>query len=357
MRSIYLLGWALLGSSLLSFAAAAQGQPQGQPVSAPDAPTDDPKGSVPRNTILVKGAWSSASDATTPLPEGGRIDGGVYINDYFGLTYKLATHWEQNHSGPPPSDSGYYVLGQLESPKSSDGTLAGNMLIAAQDMFFTPTPASNALELVTYTKDHLGKVFKVERAPTQVQIANHSFIRFDYTSPVAGLHWYVLATQIRCHMVEFVLTSRDPKLAERLIKDMNTLQLPADAGADGGKGGGGAPVCIKDYASPENTIARENPISTDRRFNPVPVRIVIDRDGKVKHIHFLSAFPEQAKTIGDALAQWRFKPYLVDGQAVEVETGIMFGRARRTVPPPQPRSRAGATTAGIGNSTPLQATH
>ena len=87
------------------------------------------------------------------------------------------------------------------------------------------------------------------------------------------------------------------------------------------------PVCIKDYARDENVIARVDPVFTEHRFNPVPVRIIIDKEGKVKHIHFLSAFPDQAKAITDALKQWKFKPYLRDGQPVEVETGIMFGRA------------------------------
>jgi hypothetical protein len=61
----------------------------------------------------------------------------------------------------------------------------------------------------------------------------------------------------------------------------------------------------------------------------VPVRIVVDKEGRVKHIHFLSAFPEQAKSIGDALMQWRFKPYMLDGQPVEVEPGLLFGRSTR----------------------------
>jgi len=74
-------------------------------------------------------------------------------------------------------------------------------------------------------------------------------------------------------------------------------------------------------------IARVDPVFSERRFNPVPVRIIIDKDGKVKHIHFLSSFPDQAKAIADALGQWKFKRYLRNGQPTEVETGIMFGRA------------------------------
>ncbi|MGA7566788.1 MAG: energy transducer TonB, partial [Terriglobales bacterium] len=60
---------------------------------------------------------------------------------------------------------------------------------------------------------------------------------------------------------------------------------------------------------------------------PAPVRIIIDKEGKVKHIHLISAFPDQAKAITDALEQWKFRPYAIDGKPAEVETGILFGRA------------------------------
>jgi hypothetical protein len=85
-------------------------------------------------------------------------------------------------------------------------------------------------------------------------------------------------------------------------------------------------------------VRKVDPILADRRFNPIPVRIIIDTEGKVKHVHFLSAFPEQAKGITDALLQWRFKPYLRDGQPVEVETGIMFGRTPLPATPPSTAS-------------------
>jgi hypothetical protein len=103
--------------------------------------------------------------------------------------------------------------------------------------------------------------------------------------------------------------------------------LPAEASPSGGEGGGAFPVCVKDYATDEHLIARVDPILTEHRFTPVPVRIIIDQSGKVKHIHFLSSFPDQATAIATALQQWKFKPYLKDGQPVEVETGIMFGHA------------------------------
>jgi hypothetical protein len=284
-----------------------------------------PQTKVPEGVILVKGAWSSASDSVTPLPESGSVTNNVFHNQYFGLTYTLPPGWTEKYKGPPPSDSGRYVLAQIGPADTYKGATRGNILITAQDMFFTSMPAANALELINYRKDNLQSDYKVELLPTELKIGGHSFRFFAYESPVAELHWYVAATQIRCHAVEIVLTSRDTKLLENLLLDMNKMTVPEDASPTTGTGGGPFPVCIKDYTRDENLIARVDPVFTERTFNPVPVRIIIDKGGRIKHIHFLSAFPSQAKAITDALGKWKFKPYLQDGHPVEVETGIAFG--------------------------------
>jgi Gram-negative bacterial TonB protein C-terminal len=290
---------------------------------------------VPENVILVKGAWSSASDTVTPLPEGGRVATGSYDNPYFELTLPLPAGWVQKYEGPPPSDSGYYILAQLrpgedsnpgqnsgQSPGPAREKARGTLLIAAQDVFFTTTHATGPLELINYTRDHLQADYRVERPPTNVRIAGRDFIRFGYVSQVAGLHWRFFATQIRCHVVEFIFTSADTQLLETLTRNLSSLQSPP--GGDAGE-----PVCIKGYASPATILERVDPVFSEQRYNQVPVRVIIDRQGKVKHIHFLSAFPAQSQAISAALAQWRFKPYLRNGQPVEVETGMLFGRVPR----------------------------
>jgi hypothetical protein len=282
----------------------------------------------------VKGAWPSASDSTTPLPEGGRFADGSYHNDYFGLTLRYPERWQPGLEARPPSDSGSYVLAQIVAADGFKAGKPGHLLIIAQDMFFMATEANSALELVNFTKDHLDRsVYRVEQAPQEVQLAQHTFVRFGYLSPIAGMHWTVLATQIRCHIVEFVFVSTNPRKLTELLKAMNLISLPSAAGVHTGTGGGEAPLCIKDYASGDHIIEREEPILTEPRYNPIPVRIIIDRQGRVRYIHFLRAFPDQAKAITDALSQWRFRPHLVDGKPVEVETGITFGRRTQQVLP------------------------
>ena len=298
------------GLLALSLIAAVSGRAQ--------SPGQNSVAKVPSGVILVKGAWSSASDQTTPVPEGGQVTNVAYSNPYFQLSFPLPRDWVKKYDGPPPSDTGYYVLAQLEPRDMVNGTIRGSMMITAADLFFSPTKATNALQFVKFARNNLQGDYAVARDPTPVTLAGRSFVRFDYFSPVAGLHWDILATQTRCHVVQFVFTSRDTKLLDQLVDDMSKVKLTEDDAA---------PVCIKNYASPENIVEQVDPVFTERRFNPIPVRVIIDKEGKVKHVHYLSAFPEQAQAIGDALRQWKFKPYLRDGQPVEVETGILFGHA------------------------------
>src|SRR5437588_10153851 len=242
-----------------------------QDVPAPAAPFRK----LPTDVILVKGAVPSASDSSTPLPEGGAIRKDVYRNDYFGLSYALPSGWFEKYKGPPPSESGAYVLTLLRPGADYKGKSRGTLLITAQDMFFSPLPGRTAKEMVEYTKETLQADYKIEHAPSQVTVANHPFTRFDYNSPIAGLHWYVLATEVRCHTVRFVFTSPDPALLETLIKDFDAMKL-ANANA---------PLCIADYAEAPNVIDKIDPVLTEQKFNAIPVRIIIDKTGKVRHVH------------------------------------------------------------------------
>jgi hypothetical protein len=322
LRCLIVLSW-VASLSAWGQSSGAKGAVNGGDFSNNTQPTIN----VPTGVILVKGAWSSASDSKSPVPEGGSVTNNVYSNQYFGMTYSFPPDWTEKYKGPPPSDGGRYVLAQIRSADTYKGPARGSILITADDLFFTPLPAANALQLIDYMKDNLQPDYQLEEPLTRTQIAGRPFVFFAYWSPVAQLHWYVLATQIRCHAVEVVLTSRDTKLLESLVRGMDKMQLPAEASPSGEIGGGTAPLCIKDYASDENVTAKVNPVFTEHRFNSIPVRIIIDKKGIVKHIHFLSAFPDQAKAITDALGQWKFRPSLRDGQPVEVETGIMFGPA------------------------------
>ncbi|MFZ1053200.1 MAG: hypothetical protein WAN41_21155, partial [Candidatus Sulfotelmatobacter sp.] len=89
MRSRF-LGFLLALALSVSSPDWAQGVgPQSAPKSG-DFPNEmQPETKVPQGVILVKGAWSSASDSATPLPEGGNVTNNVFSDQYFGMTYAV----------------------------------------------------------------------------------------------------------------------------------------------------------------------------------------------------------------------------------------------------------------------------
>jgi hypothetical protein len=275
---------------------------------------------VPKGVILVPGAAAASSDSTTPVPEAGRVVEGRYRNSYFGLAYPIPANWSEQPAGPPPSDGGSYVLTQFALVDPAQKRVKANVLVTAQDLFFSALPIANARELVAGLRKRLSPDFEVEREPGEVKLGDRTFARFGYRASLAGLHWRVLSTESRCHVLTFTFTGTDTAALDAAERAMGSIALPVD--------GGDTPQCIAGYADGAALLERADPLLTTRRFNSIPVRIIVDREGRVKHIHLLSAFPDQSEAIIAALRQWRFKPYLRDGQPAEVETGIVLGVPR-----------------------------
>lgn len=269
---------------------------------------------IPKNEILVKGAAPSASDASTPVPEAGRIGDGRYRNAYFGLAYPIPAGWTEQPAGPPPSDAGGYVLTQFAS---LDGQrVKAHVLVTAQDLFFIPFAASSAKDVAAKMRSTVPEQYELEKGPDEVTIAGRTFYRLAYkASPASGLRWRMFTTETRCHALTFTFTGTDGKQLDEAEKALAGLRIGSDA-----------PACVNNYAR-DHVLSKTTPGYT-QRYNTIPVRLIIDAEGKVRHIHLLSAFPEQSQPILTALREWRFKPYMVDGKAVEVETGLVFGLPR-----------------------------
>jgi periplasmic protein TonB len=54
----------------------------------------------------------------------------------------------------------------------------------------------------------------------------------------------------------------------------------------------------------------------------VVLQAVIGRDGQIENLHAISGNPLLVKAALDSVQQWRYRPYLLNGEPVEVETQI-----------------------------------
>jgi hypothetical protein len=248
-----------------------------------------------------------------PTPQDGRTLNGIYVNDYFDLSYPLMEGWTEGDPGPDPSDAGYYVLRSL-IPRSE---LNATVLIAAQDLFFAGKPYADMAEMAREFRQAMSEVdgMTIDREPAEIKVEERIFYRVDFSG--VGLYRATFMTAIRCHAVIFNLTATSPELLENAALSINRLS------AYGGKPAS-FPHCVENYAAPDNVVKRVEPVPAGARFVPIPVRIVVDAAGAMKHIHVISGSAEQRKNIEEALHQWTFKPYRLNGHAMEIETGLVF---------------------------------
>src|SRR5258707_13203207 len=125
-------------------------------------------GTVPYGTVM----------SPMPIPEDGKVLGGIYVNDYFDLSYPLPEGWTEGLQGPDPSDTGYYVLSELIPQSDPTATI----LIAAQDMFFASKSHANVAEMVGDFRHAMSEVdgMTIDREPTEVKGADRLLYRADF---------------------------------------------------------------------------------------------------------------------------------------------------------------------------------
>jgi hypothetical protein len=247
-------------------------------------------------------------------PEDGTIADGSYASQYFSLTYRLPQGFTAGEAGPVPSQSAYYVLATSITQQSG----LANILIAAQDMFFATDAKDSLADTVRDFQQAVSHIagMAIDRDLTEVRVASHILYRVDYSG--VGLFRARLATELRCHVVSFNITTRDRDLLQRLTDNLDTdLSFAAsDASVP--------PPCVKGYAVDANILHKVAPLPVGPYFAPVPVRIIVGADGSVKHVHVIHATANQRRSIEEALPQWTFKPYMIDGRPSPIETGLVF---------------------------------
>jgi protein TonB len=56
----------------------------------------------------------------------------------------------------------------------------------------------------------------------------------------------------------------------------------------------------------------------------VVLRAIIGKDGAIQNLHLLSGHPLLTQAAMDAVRQWRYRPYLLNNEPVEVDTTIQI---------------------------------
>jgi TonB family protein len=100
------------------------------------------------------------------------------------------------------------------------------------------------------------------------------------------------------------------------------------------------PVAVPKVAAPQATLRVSQGVTQGlltKRVQPayppqalqmhiqgaVQLMATISKEGKIKSVQILSGDPILARAAADAVSQWRYKPYFLNGEPVEIQTQIM----------------------------------
>jgi protein TonB len=102
--------------------------------------------------------------------------------------------------------------------------------------------------------------------------------------------------------------------------------------------GGGIPVVMPGHGTSSkpprvshwaegNLLHRVQPVYPDiarvaRIQGTVRLRAIVGKTGRIENLNLLNGHPMLVKAALDAVKQWRYRPYLLNGEPIEVETEI-----------------------------------
>ena len=308
-------------------------------------------------------AWAQQPSNTaspTLAYETGGIANNVYTNECFGFSFAIPEGWQINtqlvgaDARARHTTKGALALLQIDQHK--EGSFANTIALNAHD---ASVSASTAQEFVSnYARGHISSDRERResvRDTYSVGYAGKIFFRADNKQTMSGGHALYLAfvyTKFRGFYIGETLIAGSEGGLELAANSLQGISFREDEpnskcvmrGDDSQNSGGiiagvigsvprqstsGQPlrVRISEKVSQSLLITKLPPhYPEDARRARIQGMVVltawVDTNGDVEDVTLVSGHPLLAPAALEAVKQWKYKPYLLNGQPVKVETQV-----------------------------------
>jgi TonB family protein len=292
--------------------------------------------------------------------ESGSIANNSYTNECFGFSLAIPDGWQPNTQlvgadGKARHTPGQLVLLMLD--QHNEGSFGNKIILAARDASgLAPTVqefVSNAVrgqidvdrerrELIkqTYSVDYGGKHF-FRADYKQILNGRVLYLAFAYTM----FRGYYIGETLMADSLEGLEQSANSLQHISFRKDEPTSKCvmseddnPNSTSIVGGVIGSAPSTPQSNSGHPSRVRVSQGVMQAllvkkvDPRYpelaqrgriqGQVVLKAVIDTNGDVKDLSLVSGHPLLAPAAFDAIKRWKYRPYLLNGQPVEVETQI-----------------------------------
>ena len=300
---------------------------------------------------------SSMAFAVDDSEINGDLEDGVYTNSMYGFSMRVPDGWtiapeearqavEKTTYGSSSADTRLFLL--LVRPAGVPGEPPDAVMILGAK-FGSTIGVSYNTAMVYLKAAGKSKGSKVVRGADAFLFGGTQVARQDVVTAVDGRDQYSahMLLAVRDRLISFQVHSASLERLERIVGQVaNSAEFQPDwqarrngTEASGGDcptpggcatlGGGTSAVVPQRVRVSEailmgllaSKVAPELPsgVEPESIKMPVQMRVLVSREGKVERIWVFEGSSELSWNAVTAVRQWRFKPYVVEGQPVQIE--------------------------------------
>ncbi|MGA7557719.1 MAG: energy transducer TonB [Terriglobales bacterium] len=277
-------------------------------------------------------------------PSLGTFRDDAYANDYFGIYYPLSRDWvretdlvrskiaaERNRRGT------YVLLAAVHIPQTHASLRADSSfnVLAVSRPGASLQDCKQSLEAMASELESQ-KEGQQKGDLRQFTIAGHDFYRGDFEYRLGTNHVTTLCTPVKDYLLRWNIAGWSKQAIEIAVSTLNSMtpapppNLPlAAVDADHPKR-----AQIPEGISTGLLIKKVRPIYPPEALSAriegtVRLRAVINKAGDVVDLEVMDGPLELVVSAVDAVRQWKYRPYLMNGAPVDVQTQVVVNYSIR----------------------------
>jgi TonB family protein len=275
----------------------------------------------------------------------GTFHDGAYVNDYFGIYYPLSRDWvretnlvrskiaaERNRRGT------YVLLAAVHIPHTHASLRADSSF----NVLAVSRPGASAQDC-KQSLEAMGSELESRKEGgqkgdlTQLTIAGHDFYRGDFEYRLGTNHVTTLCTPVKDYLLRWNIAGWSKQAIEIAVSTLNSMtpapppNLPPAAAVDTDHP---KRVHVAAGVSTGLLIKKVQPIYPPEAMGAriegtVRLMAVINKAGDVVDLEVVDGPLELVVSAVDAVRQWKYRPYLMDGAPVDVQTEVVVNYSIR----------------------------
>ena len=286
----------------------------------------------------------------------GTIANGTYTNECFGLSVSIPDGWEVSATPGVASGKALHLpgggLGLFIMVRQREKSLGDQIVLNAADV------SNSAITVQSFVSGSVQAQVRIDpqnremiRDVSAVEYAGKQFFRSDYKQVLSSATRYIafIYTKFGGYLIGVTVSATSPETLNEGADSLRRLSFHRDLpnpscviGPNDGPIAGivGSVVSSSSGLSPASRVSVSRLVSQGlltKRVEPeypeaarqghvegtVVLQTKIDAHGDVEDVTVISGPPLLVPAAVDAVKQWKYKPYMLNGQPAKMETQVV----------------------------------